>query len=93
MTKTQRERFDRILGTGSNSEKYDNLKDASHSGALSDETNPIFMFSTCESDILVLIAQGKIDPVWFAKKELANRGQNTKGQWVWFVVAGNENFK
>lgn len=81
------------MGTGTQLDQYKSLHTASNTGEIKDDSNPVFMFSMTSTDVLALIAQGKIDPVWFAKKELANRGQNIKGQWVGFVVAGNENFK
>lgn len=93
MTKTQRRKIEDVMGAGTQLEQYKNLHKASISGKISDDVNPMFMFSMISTDVLALIAQGKIDPVWFAKKELANRGQCVKGQWVGFDKAAVENFK
>jgi len=54
---------------------------------LSDEENPNYMFSLTATSILTDIANGHIDPVRFAKQELANRGLDENGEWVGFEKA------
>ena len=49
--------------------------------------NPEFLFSLTHSALLVDIAKGRIDPVALAKKALANRGIDDKGQWIGFEKA------
>lgn len=39
------------------------------------------------AEILVLIANGRIDAVQAAKEQLADRGLNTEGAWVGFKAA------
>ena len=56
----------------------------------SDEMNPRFIFNMTAGELLVGIANGTIDAVELAKKELANRGTGTKGVWVGFENARKE---
>jgi hypothetical protein len=56
----------------------------------SDEQNPQYLFSTTASALLAGIAQGLIDPIELAKRELANRGQGINGTWVGFEKAAQE---
>ena len=57
---------------------------------LPDEKNPEFLFQTTDGDLLVQIANHVVDPVFWARKELANRGLNRLGQWVGFKQAEKE---
>lgn len=54
---------------------------------LPDDLNPDFLFNLTHSALLVDIAKGRIDPVALAKKALANRGIDDKGQWIGFDKA------
>lgn len=49
---------------------------------LRDEQNPEMMFNMTHVDLLVKIANGEIDPIALAKKQLQQRGLDTKGNWV-----------
>ncbi len=49
---------------------------------LRDEQNPEMMFNMTHVDLLVKIANGEIDPIALAKKQLEQRGLDTKGNWV-----------
>jgi len=49
-----------------------------------DELNPDFLFQGTTTDLLLAAASGMIDPVMFARRELANRGLDANGQWVGF---------
>lgn len=51
---------------------------------LSDELNPLYLYSLTATALLTDILAGKIDPVEFAKKELKNRGLDEDGKWVGF---------
>lgn len=51
---------------------------------LSDETNPIYLFSTTPTTLLVQIVNTKIDAKQLAEKELQARGLDNKGDWVGF---------
>lgn len=57
---------------------------------VSDDKNPGFLFSTTHTELLVKIAQKKIDPVMLAKTELANRGIGKSGKWVGHEKASDE---
>jgi len=50
----------------------------------SDEVNPDFLFQGTATDLLLAAASGMIDPVMFARRELANRGLDANGTWVGF---------
>ena len=54
---------------------------------LRDDENPQFIFSMTHSSLLIDIANGKIDAIDYAKKELANRGIGKSGTWVGFAQA------
>jgi hypothetical protein len=49
-----------------------------------DDNNPAYMFSSTYTDLLVAAANGQVDLLAFAKRELANRGLDQNGQWVGF---------
>jgi hypothetical protein len=51
---------------------------------VSDLQNPIFLYSTTATDLLLGIVHGLIDPVRLAREMLANRGLDADGQWVGF---------
>ena len=51
---------------------------------MKNELNPDYMFSTFSTELLLKIANGKIDAKKFAKKEIANRGLDKNGQWAGF---------
>ena len=59
---------------------------------MNDEQNPNYMFSLTATTLLTSIAKGEIDPVYFAKQELANRGLNLDGAWVGFGKAKDIHF-
>lgn len=56
----------------------------------SDSLVPNYMFCTTWTELLSAIAEGKIDSKYFAHRELANRGLNSKGEWVGFKAASAE---
>ena len=60
---------------------------AKREGQISDEKNPANLFQTTDVSLLLAIAQDRIDPVELAKKELANRGLGSYGQWIGFKKA------
>lgn len=55
-----------------------------------DEQNPNGIYSLTSNDLLLGIAKGELDPVYRAKKELANRGIGKAGVWVGFANAAKE---
>lgn len=54
---------------------------------LPDELNPDYMFQTIPTDLLVQVAQGKIDLNKLANEELAARGFDKHGEFVGFKKA------
>ncbi len=52
-----------------------------------DEENPDFLFQTVATSILLNIINKRIDPMKLAKKELANRGLDKRGNWIGFKEA------
>ena len=54
---------------------------------LSDEQNPVFIFSKTHTELLVKALKGEIDLLTLVKNELINRGLNDEGQWVGFENA------
>ncbi len=52
-----------------------------------DETNPEFLFQCTRVELVLAIADGLIDPVALARRELASRGLDQNGVWVGFEEA------
>lgn len=52
-----------------------------------DEENPGFVFSLTNTKVLVEALQGEFDLVYLVRRELANRGLDSKGKWVGFDEA------
>lgn len=51
---------------------------------ISDERNPEFLFQTTHTDLLLQIANGRLDAVKQAKKVLSDRGLDKRGKWIGF---------
>lgn len=47
---------------------------AAEIGTISDDMNPLFLFSITHSHLLLRIVAGEFDPIALAKHELENRG-------------------
>ena len=60
---------------------------AKREGQVSDEKNPVYLFQTTDTSILLAIARDQLDPVKIAKRELARRGLGSDGQWIGFRAA------
>jgi len=67
-----------------NWEDYLELNRQAEEGMIPDELNPAFLFSTEATDLLVLIAQGKLNAQQLATQTLKARGYNASGEWVGF---------
>lgn len=65
-------------------EEYKSWNTKAANGTVSDDKNPAFILSGIDTDLLTLIAAGKIDVKELAKRELENRGLNADGIWVGF---------
>jgi hypothetical protein len=62
---------------------------------VSDQQNPLYLFSLTSSDLLLAIAGGLVDPGLLARQELASRGLDLDGTWVGFdrareILLGDE---
>ena len=60
------------------------LNQAAIDGTISDEKNPLFIFSGLPNELLVRIAKGEFDLQDLAKYELGNRGYLVNGNWGGF---------
>lgn len=52
-----------------------------------DDENPTYIFSGTSTKVLVEALEGDFDIIYLVRKELANRGQDSKGKWVGFDEA------
>jgi len=52
-----------------------------------DDDNPSFIFSLTSSKLLAEAIEGDFDLIYLVRRELANRGQDSKGKWVGFEEA------
>ncbi len=52
-----------------------------------DDDNPSFIFSLTSSKLLAEAIEGDFDLIYLVRRELANRGQDSKGKWVGFDEA------
>ena len=66
------------------------LKQAAMTGAISDDNNSLFAFSTMPTELLSAFAKGTFDVDFFLRNELAQRGLNINGQWIGFDNAKKE---
>ncbi len=57
---------------------------ASEDGTITDHDNPLFLFQTTSAKLLVMGLNKEFSFASLAKKELADRGLNLKGEWVGF---------
>lgn len=60
---------------------------AAEEGTIPDSENPLFIFSLASAKLLGMGIQGKFSFTELAKRELANRGLNLKGEWVGLAKA------
>jgi len=65
-------------------EKKTKVNITSKEEELKDDLNPIFIFSSTHTDLLVKAVKGEIILLELAKKELQNRGLSENGLWVGF---------
>jgi aromatic ring-opening dioxygenase catalytic subunit (LigB family) len=60
------------------------LLKTNHMNELPDELNPIYLFSTTATTLLVQIVTNQIDAKQLAEEELQRRGLNHDGSWIGF---------
>lgn len=73
--------------TGKSAEKSREKFDPQFYANRNDDENPAFIFSLTSTKLLSEALQGDFDLVYLVRKELANRGQDSKGKWVGFDEA------
>jgi hypothetical protein len=73
--------------TGKAAEKSREKFDSRFYANRKDDENPAFIFSLISSKLLSEALQGDFDLVYLVRKELANRGQDSKGKWIGFDEA------
>ena len=52
-----------------------------------DEVNPKFIFNGTNTELLVRVLKGEIDPMRLVKEQLVQRGVDENGFWVGFIKA------
>jgi hypothetical protein len=52
-----------------------------------DDLNPKFIFNTTNTELLVRVLKGEIDPMRLVKEQLVQRGVDENGFWVGFAEA------
>lgn len=57
---------------------------------MKDDENPQFIFSTTNTELLLQIANDKLDAAYLAIKELINRGIGKNGTWSGFSEAAKQ---
>ena len=55
-----------------------------------DDDNPQFIFNSTNTELLLQLADDKLDAVYLAKKELINRGIGKNGTWSGFTEAAKQ---
>jgi len=68
-------------------EKSKGKFDARYYANRKDDDNPAFIFSLTSSKLLAEAIEGDFDLIYLVRRELANRGQDSKGKWVGFDEA------
>ena len=62
---------------------YNDYRAAAALDLLPDQDNPLFLFNSTSTDLLLDIVNGRLDPVQMARLELMNRGLDTEtGTWI-----------
>ena len=54
---------------------------------IKDDLNPKFIFNTTNTELLVQVLKGEIDPMRLVKEQLVQRGVDENGLWVGFAEA------
>lgn len=68
-------------------EQVNRYKQAAKDGSLSREENPLFLFSTTSTNLLVKLLSKEINLTTLIRMQLRERGVNDKGQWIGFEKA------
>ena len=70
-------------------EQIEKYTAASLAGTIPDEENPIFLFSTTSTKLLVKALNKEFSLTALVRLELAGRGRDLKGEWVGFAQAAD----
>lgn len=70
-----------------NKEDFKRYNDAAKAGTISDDQNPIFLFNSTATALLVKGLAKEFSFTDLARYTLASRGLNQKGEWVGFEKA------
>jgi hypothetical protein len=68
-------------------EQINRYKQAAKDGSLPDEENPLFLFNTTSTNLLVKLLGKEINLPTLIRLQLRERGVNDKGQWIGFEKA------
>jgi hypothetical protein len=68
-------------------EQINKYKQAAKDGSLPNEENPLFLFSTTSTNLLVKLLGKELNLVTLVRMQLRERGVNDKGQWIGFEKA------
>jgi len=68
-------------------EQMNKYKQAAKDGSLSNEENPLFLFSTTSTNLLVKLLGKELNLATLVRMQLRERGVNDKGQWIGFEKA------
>ncbi len=68
-------------------ELINRYKQATKDGSLSNEENPLFLFSTTSTNLLVKLLGKEFNLATLVRMQLRQRGVNDKGQWIGFEKA------
>ncbi|WP_214072585.1 hypothetical protein [Mucilaginibacter sp. dw_454] len=68
-------------------EQINKYKQAAKDGSLPNEENPLFLFSTTSTNLLVKLLGKEFNLATLVRMQLRERGVNDKGQWIGFERA------
>lgn len=69
------------------SEQINKYKQAAKDGSLPNEENPLLLFSTTSTNLLVRLLSKDFNLATLVRMQLRERGVNDKGQWIGFEKA------
>ncbi len=68
-------------------EQINKYKQGAKDGSLPNEENPLFLFSTTSTNLLVKLLGKEFNLATLVRMQLRERGVNDKGQWIGFEKA------
>jgi hypothetical protein len=68
-------------------EQINKYRQAAKEGSLPSEENPLFLFSTTSTNLLVKLLGKEFNLATLVRMQLRERGVNDKGQWIGFEKA------